>query len=535
MPKKNKGFKIFIGILIAVVLLSVIGVVSYFGFSKQTGYSPTFTPVYCNDYEFTCCKEQKDFQQVAKIPNSQSIKCPDNANKCEILSSNARTLYVGSQNCRVARLLRNLYIASWTCDDEQALTLTYPLTIKGGQQIYSNGEVSISYNSYSNHLVFCGRSGCDIGVPVSGADGCSFQTNKDIYDTKSGSLLKKSSGTISYTVNNNECVLSYQQGDRHICGNFEEQCSSDNDCGGHTYGTAECSGRTVQQYGCTQLKEIPTGIQNIDGEYVHYDTVQDKGNYNTIPKSRCDIKSAKQVQCCGDTDCGSDSTCDNNPASTTAWTCRPRNTVQCTSDIDCGVSQQCNINKKEMEVPYCTAQKKCDYKKVSDVKCCSSSDCATGYFCDSDKTCKQSSNPKTTCQLECCQDEEKYFDKPCGVGATCKDNKCIQDNTNGCKHILQFGSVVIIPNIKCLSFFNTILWIVTILLTVFTFFEAYTFTSARSSNPYVNWIVSITLAIGIGLLVFLLFWWGVLIFILFTLLRWLIGALIPENIRKRFK
>ena len=35
MPK-NKGFKIFIGILIAVVLLSVIGVVSYFGFSKQT-------------------------------------------------------------------------------------------------------------------------------------------------------------------------------------------------------------------------------------------------------------------------------------------------------------------------------------------------------------------------------------------------------------------------------------------------------------------------------------------------------------------
>lgn len=539
MPhKKNTALNIFLAILIGSILLGTLSLIAYFGFFKQTALAETFTPVYCNDYSFTCCKEKKDFEQTVTLTRTQAVKCPDNANKCQILSHNSGgSLYVGSQNCGVKRVASRLFFEAWVCDDERIYPRTFPITIKAGEYAYFERTATLTYNAFTNKLFFCGRAGCDTGIPVLGADGCTFQTNKDIYDPKTGSLLKESIGTISYTVNNEECVLSYQQGDRHICGNLEEQCTQNSDCIGHTYGNFECSGRTLQEYGCRQLKNVlPLGVQSTNGEYEFYNTPQKQGNFGTVPLSRCEITSAKQVQCCGDTDCGSDAFCDNNPSSSTAWTCRPKGTVQCTQDADCGVSQQCNINKLEIQKSICNQlTKKCDYKKIESVECCSDSNCPSGYFCDNDRKCKESSKAKTTCPFECCEEEEKYFDRGCPKGFACgKDNKCITEG-EACKHILQAGSVVIIPNLQCLSFFKTILWIVTILLAVFTFFEAYTFTSTRSQNPYVNWIVSLIFAVGIGLLVFLLFWWGVLIFILFSLLRWLIGALVPEKIKKRFR
>ena len=55
--------------------------------------------------------------------------------------------------------------------------------------------------------------------------------------------------------------MTWNAGSRHICGNLEEQCSSDSDCSGHTYGNKECYQRTLQSYGCRDLS-LPPGLSN---------------------------------------------------------------------------------------------------------------------------------------------------------------------------------------------------------------------------------------------------------------------------------
>jgi len=526
-----------------VLILTLIIALFYTNVIQSTLLQSTFTPIYCNDYEFTCCREKKDFESTITLKLTEAVKCPSNANKCQILSHNsAGGLYVGSQNCRIGKRL--IFFDAWICDGEKIVPNAFPLTIKAGEYAYFDRTATLTYNSYSNQLIFCGRSGCDIGVPVSGADGCTFQTNKDIYDPNTGSLLKQSTGTISYTVNNNECVLSYQQGDRHVCGNFEEICSSNADCGGHTYGNMECNARTLQVYGCNKLGNIvPSGVVQVNGEYTHYDTTQSKGDYGNIPSSRCAIQSANQVQCCGDADCGSNALCDNNPSSPTAWTCKAKATVQCQQDSDCGVSTQCNINTKEIQKPYCTALGKCDFKKIDDVQCCSNADCASGSFCDNDKKCKQSSVPKTTCIAECCVGEANYFDKPCPTGSNCQDNKCTTTPPPPppikCpRETILFG-LANIPKfldykwMQCSLENSPLFWVFTIGIGLLTAGLAYLlmrkkFDDNDASTLSVVWIISIIL----GGLIGLLFYFFALIAIIVVIILGIITLAIRLFLRK---
>lgn len=104
-----------------------------------------------------------------------------------------------------------------------------------------------------------------------------------------------------------------------------------------------------------------------------------------------------------------------------------------------------------------------------------------------------------------------------------------------CKHTLQIGSAVLIPNLKCFSIFKTILWIATILIGLFALFIMYSFTTQKSTNQALNWIISIAFGIGAGVLVFLLFWWGILLFILLIIIRAVIPFKIYKRVTKNFK
>ncbi|MEK6880599.1 MAG: hypothetical protein AABY22_13365, partial [Nanoarchaeota archaeon] len=100
-----------------------------------------------------------------------------------------------------------------------------------------------------------------------------------------------------------------------------------------------------------------------------------------------------------------------------------------------------------------------------------------------------------------------------------------------CKHTLQVGSAVLIPNLKCFSTFKIILWVATILTGLFALFIMYSFTTQRSTNQALNWIISIAFGLGVSVLTYFLFWFGVVLFILLIIIR----AVIPFKIYKKVK
>lgn len=419
--KKNTKTTIT-AISIALVLILLTFGLFKAGLIQLSGIGSTFTPVYCNQYSFTCCVEQKaetsTFSETGATANAQ---CPSTATKC--VATNAPTTYpyayFGTSNCKVSSFL---FLNSFGCTDAQQITTGETLA-KGG---FIYGKTPVVFDVYRQKLLFTGRAGSTVGVPVSGADQCSFITDKSIY-SDTGNLLKQpSAGGVSYTVSTNTCILSWNQGDRTICGNLEEQCSTDASCTGHTFGNKECTAKTLQTYGCTKLS-LPNGVtKKADGTLDGGDKLPNEQDYSGV-SSRCEITSAVQVQCCGDTDCGSNAVCDK-----TTFTCKAPAQVQCKADYDCGVSTQCNINTKEIVKPTCNAGK-CQQTVQSSVQCCGDSDCASGSFCDTDYKCKQGANLKSACPFECCPaqgstDSQKYFDKNCQTGMYC-------DSTNACKAI----------------------------------------------------------------------------------------------------
>ena len=239
----NKSDK---AMLIAVIIIAMFGIGTFAvkqGVKlpfKTLALASTFTPIYCNDYEFTCCTEIKEPELATITLNNDEEfwQCPQGVNRCLINSMSpddgASRIFTGASNCKIERRFRNLYLNAFGCDDEKSLVKSFPITINSGNYIFFNRKTTFVYSILIDKLFFTGGAGSTTGTRVSGADRCTFQTNKDIYST-SGTITKDSIGTISYTVNRGECILSYLTGKRHICGNFEEQCKADNECGGHSY------------------------------------------------------------------------------------------------------------------------------------------------------------------------------------------------------------------------------------------------------------------------------------------------------------
>lgn len=388
-----------------------------------------FTPIYCQDYEFTCCVEDMTTLNIGDLTNDEAYNCPGDSNYCRLVNfiggdgtyqPNSATKGItncGSDyNIGYCGLIGNCF----NCDGQ--VTTNIGDNLLPGENVYRfDGLRNLIIERSEDKLVFCGSSGCTQGTQVLGANGCTFNPTAT-YDS-SGNLVKYEKSDTSYTVPSGAtgCILSWQRGNRHICGNVEEQCNTNSDCIGHTYGNVECTARTKQTYGCVNLG-LPSGIIQQGSEYLFYNTPSNSRSNTDVTKSRCEIISAETVQCCGDTDCGSNAFCN-----TATFTCEDE--ISCSQDVDCGVSQQCNIIEKELQKPSCSLGT-CDFKKVQDVECCSESDCAENQMCDIDYKCKEKGDIKKNCPHECCIGMDDYLDKPCGDGLFCIDNKC---NENGCE------------------------------------------------------------------------------------------------------
>ena len=406
-------------ILAFVTVIIIIGSVWYFKIRPISEEATTTGSkfIYCNDYEFTCCAAY-DTPVSATIDRVSRYECPNNAIYCKIdqASPSPYHIYIGSKNCQIQQRVENLFIKMWHCDDQQEITVGKE--VPTGFSVWSDRAINAHFQVKNQKLVFTGRAANVQGGVTIKSDSCVFNPGDPHNDGKiysgSGGIL--SNGQTSYTVPAGECVLSWQAGDRHICGDVDERCSIDTDCVGHTYGNKECYARTLQTYGCTQLP-LPFGITKlIDGYFGGDSLISNQKKYGVVPASRCEIKSAVPVQCCGDTDCGSNMFCDK-----TTFTCK--NNVGCTSDSYCGVSTQCKFDTLELVKPACVAGQ-CTYQKVKDISCCYDANCPVGYFCNNDYTCEQSSNSTKICPFECCDGEKAYFDRACPDQKYCVNHAC---------------------------------------------------------------------------------------------------------------
>ena len=506
MQKWNRTFLMYAGII--AVALFLLFVLSGNLKPKPLTITSSFTPIYCNDYSFTCCVDAKS-TATANLGITSAYQCPANAIYCLLKSASGyEYIYKGSIGCSSGyHPTRNLVGYSFICDDER--TSSVGDQILGSEYFYGfptySNSIIFNLENHLNRLDFCGRAGCSQGVPVQGADGCTFNPTA-VYDS-SGKLIKLDKSGTSYSARQGECILGWVSGDRHICGNLEEQCSSNSDCSGHTYGNKECNARTLQTYGCNKLS-LPSGVTRLsDGTLFGGDSKPGDSAYTGVA-SKCEIKSAIQVQCCGDTDCGSNAFCDR-----TTFTCQT--SAQCSQDSDCGVSEQCDYNLKQLKKPVCSLGK-CSYQVLRSVDCCSDQDCADGYICSNDKTCVQSTIPKVNCPNQCCIGDSRYFDKPCpsdkpycnnGVcSATESESKCsscwawLKDKL-GIQQDCDRGLLQKIWDaLKCPFYFLKLAIVLFASIFALFFGKQFSEKTFKKLHPTVYWGLGIVLAVVVGVL-----------------------------------
>jgi hypothetical protein len=418
---KNKTIVILLllGGFVALILMANYGLLgeTFFRPLSQTIYAATFTPVYCNQYEFTCCNP-KISSSTLTITSPNYYIC--NSNECKLLTIDSDTM-VGSTNCIIRYGLFQAYIR---CDGDRPATVGEVLH-KGDfifpYLMYTTApkkSTTFTVQTTNSILQFTGRSASTTGVTISSSSCVLTESAGTIY-TKLGVNLN----TLSYTVPLGECVLSWHSGDRTICGNLEEDCKADTDCIGHTYGNKECYARTLQTYGCNQLP-LPSGVTSSSGILLGGDLLAGSSKTYSGVKSRCEIKSATTVQCCGDTDCGSNMVCDNTQATST-FTCEPKGVV-CTQDSQCGVSTQCDYSTLKLKTPTCISGQ-CAFK-TKDVECCYDSGCPDDSTCTIDKVCQKKIDVKEPClsSMQCCiADDPNYFAKGCAdSSAFCVNHIC---------------------------------------------------------------------------------------------------------------
>jgi len=368
--------------------------------------------VYCTDYEFICCGLKNvghsSFTSDCTLWNCENYyTCT--AQKCVITQINPNS------GLKITRSDGETYYSS----------LQTPYTILKGEKIRSvSTQIKFEIDLYEQNLAWCGDAACDAGVTgitVWGADGCTYVTDKNLYSS-SGILLKSpSSGQISYTVPLGECYLSSKG--RTVCGDTCESCKANSDCiAGHQlqyngYG-AECNTGLLEWYGCRNYGEKPSDFDLLPGESAGY-------NYG----SRCEVIGSKRVQCCPSTSsCGSNAVCDPE-----TFTCKQSQEVGCTADWQCGTAEFYDQPSKQIRKPACTLGQ-CSYAVIQNVECYYNTECPSGWYCDTDFKCKQSSSPKTSCPNVCCVGDSRYFDRPCppDKATCCPDGQSCQATMQDC-------------------------------------------------------------------------------------------------------
>lgn len=415
-------YKWLIGIF--AILFLVVGGLFFFTPVFQIGLSSTFTPVYCNDPTSACCVKTSSTSTISLSGSSATACSPTSTvTTCDVDKKSGYYLYYGSTNCRVVQDISTIFIKQYRCDNQVSYSTADVLmvSVPRGYQIYSDRSATASMTTFGEKLV------TNLGAFIQGS--C-------VFSSSAGQKITNNNGVdfgASYTVpvgegigTKDSCVLTWNAGNRHICGNLEEQCTADSDCIGHTFGNKECTNRVLQTYGCTELgvpSSLSYGFDGADASTLFAPIGSQNAGANAFSgvTSRCEIKSATPVQCCGDTDCGSSMVCDK-----TTFTCKAPEKVGCTASSQCGVSTQCDYASLQLKTPKCTIvgfTGTCGYS-TKPVQCCNDGNCASTQTCDlASYTCKDKAVVKTLCAFECCVGDALYLDRACSSGF-CVNHAC---------------------------------------------------------------------------------------------------------------
>ncbi len=526
---KEKKKALVIGISIFLIL---IGIISLAGLNKtfSIGDTQTFTPIFCNDYEFSCCNEVISSTQPSfKLTGTDVLQCPSTATKCSISRlTGTETIWVG-ENCNYVNLL-----LGWSCDSRVARQVPN-FDIYPNQYIMTSQLVSatVKVDTYQGKLSFCGRSGCAVGVAVSGADQCKFNPpGSKIYTS---SALTNPINTASYSVPIGNCILSWQGNDRHICGYKEESCYTDSDCQGTV-----CNARTKQTYGCKNYGTTIITHDTLDnsGSAGGNSLDEEKNSLNTFGK-RCEIISAVQVQCCGDNDCGSSYRCSSSN------TCVPIEQVECDENSDCGVSQVCDWTNNLLKAPICTAGK-CSFK-TEQVGCCLDANCPASYYCSIERKCEKSVTGLQLCPFECCVNDPLYSERKCSADKpNCVNNICSTTPSGSgsgvggglCESCDSFVRSNLLgwisPSTKCekkflqnnltcaFSYFKIIAVILVLIFSLLVGKDLLSSFSALKNKEWLAWIIASIIAVSLAVLTYFIFIAGVIVAGLVILARFLI-------------
>lgn len=495
------------------------------------------TPIFCNDYEFTCCNEHVDSTTSYTVTDEKPWQCPPWASKCEILSVSADNVASGFEEWGVGSL--NCAVQGFVCSGFECVSERLQATeMKPNDYVWFdhpclNTKGTMQIKVYKRRLDFTGGAASTTGIPVLGADQCHFNPEfGTVYDPNSGQKIQQTSQTVPLF----ECMLSYQAGNRHICGYAEETCQMDSDCGGHTYGNFECIGRTLQEYGC---REFGTP-EPFEQDRLPSDSNWGRDSSQVLFGSRCEIKSAKQVQCCGDNDCGNNFFCDRD-----TWTCKEE--VECIRDTDCGVSEQCDFTIPALKKPTCNSGI-CGFDETQ-VDCCSDVNCPSGQFCDANKECKVRQAACTECPYECCIDScganGGFLDRACGEDKPfCIDNACQAEEDDGeeCGAWLSFpefeilgetyGGGTILPNLFCIInnllskfiiWFSVVVGLIGGAMGISYLLRFLPKGSTTKTKVIYSIITFLLLGVALFALALIFFWWILLFIVIISIAR----AVIP--------
>lgn len=420
------GMKIAVGILIAVLIFSGLYFYGGFDFSYTIWDGCTWQPDYC----FASCVVDVAGSTRQIIQSSSTFQCPETADvhECEIQSP-----VTCPQPCTAKPGIYDECVwwgLSWNCYGPVQEAYEGAI-IERGQWFWNNPSLSsVTVGIIRKTIQRCGTAACvGGGVPVVGAQGCSWNPGDSGYVWEDGSIGAKSIpfGTgYPYVCSQHLVSCPSTCSDPMVCSvpqNLRNFVMNYNGERHKAYVTCIGSQCTVNVVGCKT--EVYNNVC-IEKDYATNQCLE----YGEVEYGECGtIDSLPGGQCSMDSDCGAVGVyyCDWDEETLTG-VCKEFQEHECDYDWDC---DQIGTGCFDREINTVRCVNNLCKKETKAVDCCSSADCAPGYFCNVKYECQKSQGELPDCPFACCDQtynalDAQYKQKSCPTAepVCCGDNTC---------------------------------------------------------------------------------------------------------------
>lgn len=443
--KSNRG--VIIGIFLVVIILGSIlmfgrGVFFEIGGPTDFWQGCTWDPDYC----FASCVEHGSTIVNIKEQPGYVWQCPSGADvhQCKITAYSTYGIPIISTAGIYTACAQTGWFGAWECTNKIS-GLGLNVEIGRGQYIYWPSPVGGGWNIFQVKVIRktlerCGTAAClGGGIPIIGAQGCSWNIGDSGYEWEDGTTGVKS--------------IPFETGFTYVCSQHlvscPSQCTEPMACSvpsnlrhwvqefaGQNHNVYVGSGvsasgeRIANVIGCKTIstREVCTEKDLATGECL-------SGEYETVVDAQCGVISTFNVGACAlDSDCGAigDYYCDWD-SSAHSGICKPvpidEPIHECETDYDCSQTGSGCLNrviKGVLCIDY-----NCELVETRDVECCISGDCPSGYFCNPQYNCQFSDIEAPDCPYDCCDQvynptDGQYKSKTCPSAASvcCPEHVC---------------------------------------------------------------------------------------------------------------